>query len=203
MRLCEGGGFCCQAPEVQGSGGALMRLCEGGGFCCQAPPGPALRCEAQGLWFVSSYRSRGNGDTRIVVVGNYAYGPMTVVPCRAKADPLRPRRSCFAPARPRRAGVGWRRRALPPGPNGLLRSPFIAISGPKAGTANIGGPGLVRNLCARLVRGRRSARSRPDGGRTSAWAAHSRTGPPGQAVAPAFRPARRSRPAAKGPPAAD
>src|SRR5580704_9690014 len=27
------------------------------------------------------------------------------------------------------SGLGWRRRVLPPGPKGLLRRPFIAISG--------------------------------------------------------------------------
>ena len=59
-------------------------------------------------------------------------GPVTAVPCRAKARPLRPRRSYFAPARSQRelvSGLRWRRRVLPPGPKGLLRRPFIAISG--------------------------------------------------------------------------
>src|SRR4030088_1524613 len=59
-------------------------------------------------------------------------GPITAEPCRAKARPLRPRRSYFAPAQNQRdleSGLGWRRRVLPPGPKGLLRRPFIAISG--------------------------------------------------------------------------
>src|SRR3979411_1388290 len=59
-------------------------------------------------------------------------GPITAEPCRAKARPLRPTRSYFAPAPIRRhleSGLGLRRRVLPPGPKGLLRRPFIAISG--------------------------------------------------------------------------
>src|SRR5262249_25128125 len=77
---------------------------------------------------------RGLSNRSIVVVGNYESGPITAEPCRAKTRPLRPRRSRFAPpeARPQpgtRAGLGWRRRVLPPGPKGLLRRPFIAIAG--------------------------------------------------------------------------
>src|SRR5258705_9605402 len=34
-----------------------------------------------------------------------------------------------APPKPVLAGLGWSRRVLPPGPKGLLRRPFIAISG--------------------------------------------------------------------------
>src|SRR5215471_3081599 len=41
---------------------------------------------------------RGLGNRSIVVVGNYEFGPITVEPCRAKARPLRPRRSYFAPS---------------------------------------------------------------------------------------------------------
>src|SRR6516225_8185032 len=40
---------------------------------------------------------RGQGNRSIVVVCNYEFGPITAEPCRAKARPLRPRRSCFAP----------------------------------------------------------------------------------------------------------
>ena len=39
----------------------------------------------------------------------------------------------------RLGGSWWRRRVPPPGPIGLLRSPFIAIAGFDAGTRNIGG----------------------------------------------------------------
>ena len=50
-----------------------------------------------------------------------------------KQRPLRPRRSYFAPAETQNrksfSGLRWRRRVPPPGPNGLLRRPFIAISG--------------------------------------------------------------------------
>ena len=41
---------------------------------------------------------RGLSNRSIVVVGNYEIGPITAEPCRAKARPLRPRRSYFAPA---------------------------------------------------------------------------------------------------------
>src|SRR6516164_3441986 len=87
---------------------------------------------------------RGLGNRSIVVVGNYEFGPLTVEPYRAKARPLRPRRSYFAPVagnsdresvRPEGCqqllitAPWWRRRVLPPGPIGLLRRPFIAIAG--------------------------------------------------------------------------
>ena len=85
---------------------------------------PARTC------FRSSYRLRGNRNRSIVVVGNYKKSPITVEQCRAKAHPLHPRRSYFAPAATRSGnGLWWRRRVLPPGPKGLLRRPFIAIAG--------------------------------------------------------------------------
>src|SRR5215469_14300582 len=40
---------------------------------------------------------RGQSNRSIVVVGNYGFGPITAEPCRAKARPLRPRRSYFDP----------------------------------------------------------------------------------------------------------
>ena len=56
--------------------------------------------------------------------------PVTSEPSRAKARPLRPRRSCFGPAEAHVSHeLGWSRRVLPPGPKGLLQRPFIAISG--------------------------------------------------------------------------
>src|SRR3981189_1498566 len=62
------------------------------------------------------------------------HSPITAEPYREKTRPLRPRRSCFAPAETRAAGsgLGWRRRVLPPGPNGLLRRHFISIAGEPA-----------------------------------------------------------------------
>src|SRR5207237_7915578 len=62
------------------------------------------------------------------------HSPITAEQYREKARPLRPRRSCFAPAETRafRGGLGWRRRVLPPGPNGLLRRQFISIAGEPA-----------------------------------------------------------------------
>ena len=81
---------------------------ESGGFCCQAPPSPALKCYPQGLEPSTFTALRGYGHRSIVVVGNYKVDPMTVVSCRAKNQPLHPRRSYFAPAATRweqRAGV--------------------------------------------------------------------------------------------------
>src|SRR5947208_14584578 len=63
------------------------------------------------------------------------HSPITAEQYREKASPLRPRRSCFAPAEARIShdgGLWWRRRVLPPGPNGLLRRPFISIAGEPA-----------------------------------------------------------------------
>src|SRR5215813_7536868 len=51
-----------------------------------------------GLYIGLSNRLRGLSNRSIVVVGNYECGPISAVPCRAKARPLRPRRSYFAPA---------------------------------------------------------------------------------------------------------
>ena len=102
-----------------------------GGFCCQVPPNPACRSlTRQGFSSVFQTALRGLGNRSIVVVGNYEFGPITAEPCRAKARPLRPRRSYFAPAETHcHDGLRWRRRVLPPGPIGLLRRPFIAIAG--------------------------------------------------------------------------
>ena len=41
---------------------------------------------------------RGDGHRSIVVIRNYRFSPITVVQCRVKEPPLRPRRSYFAPA---------------------------------------------------------------------------------------------------------
>ena len=88
--------------------------------------------------------------------------PITAVQCRAKVDPLRPRRSCFAPAEALHVskGLGWRRRALPPGPKGLFRSPFIAIVSPKDDLGNIGAMGRKCKWGAMLSR-RPTAQSSP------------------------------------------
>src|SRR5262245_45310508 len=51
---------------------------------------------------------RGLSNRSIVVVGNYESGPITAEPCRAKARPLHPRRSCFAPV----SGISIQRSAI-------------------------------------------------------------------------------------------
>src|SRR6266403_301129 len=61
------------------------------------------------------------------------HSPITAEPYREKTRPLRPRRSCFAPAETRACGWAWvEGRVLPPGPNGLLRRHFISIAGEPA-----------------------------------------------------------------------
>src|SRR5436305_7571569 len=89
---------------------------------------------------------------------------ITAVPYRAKARPLRPRRSCFGPAGaalrstltgrtgPTAMGLEteelhrWSRRVLPPGPKGLFRRTFIAIADLADGTGNIGDGRLRRKV---------------------------------------------------------
>src|SRR3977135_4559417 len=106
---------------------------EGGGFCCQVPPTPACRSlTRQDFKIGIPNRITRPGPPEHSCRLQLWIGPITAEPCRAKARPLRPRRSYFAPAQNQRdleSGLGWRRRVLPPGPKGLLRRPFIAISG--------------------------------------------------------------------------
>jgi len=88
--------------------------------------------------FQTALRSLSNRSK--VVVGNYCSSPITAEQYREKVRPLRPRRSYFAPAKAHawlsHLGVSdelwWRRRVPPPGPNGLLRRPFISIAGEPA-----------------------------------------------------------------------
>src|SRR6266852_5857333 len=63
--------------------------------CLRTPPDAA---KTPGLQIGISNRLRGLSNRSIVVIRNYTIGPITAVPCRAKARPLRPRRSYFAPA---------------------------------------------------------------------------------------------------------
>src|SRR5438094_9536930 len=93
------------------------------GLLLPGAPEPRLTLlRRQGFRSVFQTALRGLSNRSIVVVGNYCCGPITAEPCRAKARPLRPRRSYFAPAETRStwARLGWRRRVLPPGPKGLL-----------------------------------------------------------------------------------
>ena len=72
--------------------------------CLRTPPDVATR---QGLKSVFQTALRGLSHRSIVVVGNYCYGPITAEPYRAKARPLYPRLSYFAPiiCPPRAAGL--------------------------------------------------------------------------------------------------
>src|ERR1700733_999547 len=70
--------------------------------CPRTPPDAA---KTPGLQIGLSNRLRGLSNRSIVVVCNYCSGPITAEPYRAKARPLRPRRSCFAPME----GIGGQR----------------------------------------------------------------------------------------------
>src|SRR6516164_1542623 len=68
------------------------------GLLLPGAPGPRLRLlRPQDFRSVFQTALRGLGNRSIVVVGNYEFGPITAEPCRAKARPLRPRRSYFDP----------------------------------------------------------------------------------------------------------
>ena len=60
-----------------------------------------------------------------------------MVPCRATETSFTPSSILVRPHKLPAGGKWWRRRVLPPGPMGLLRSPFIAIVGKPTGTYNI------------------------------------------------------------------
>src|SRR4029077_6269317 len=72
--------------------------------CPRTPPDAA---KTSGLRSVFQTALRGLSNRSIVVVGNYEFGPITSEPSRAKARPLRPRRSYFAPAEARLAVRAW------------------------------------------------------------------------------------------------
>jgi hypothetical protein len=74
----------------------------------------------------------GNSEGFNIVVGTYEYGPMSVVPCRTKVQPLRARRSCFAPIPVMANAMKYRGKMVEapgtaPGSERLLRKTFIAI----------------------------------------------------------------------------
>src|SRR5580692_2376411 len=73
------------------------------GLLLPGAPEPRLTLlRRQGFRSVFQTALRGLSNRSIVVIRNYGSGPITAEPCRAKARPLRPRRSCFAPAEAQR-----------------------------------------------------------------------------------------------------
>src|SRR5919197_656775 len=68
--------------------------------------------------FQAALRSLSNRS--IVVVGNYCRGPISAEPCRAKARPLHPRRSCFAPAKTSATGALVEAPGTAPGSDRLI-----------------------------------------------------------------------------------
>src|SRR5712691_8534485 len=95
-------------PAVRTSAAhALPEMGKVGASVARCPRTPPDAAKTSGLRSVFQAALRGLSNRSIVVVGNFEFGPITAEPCRAKARPLRPRRSCFAPVqtRPRRAWV--------------------------------------------------------------------------------------------------
>jgi hypothetical protein len=79
-----------------------------GGFCCQVPPDPAGRSLThqdfkRGLSNSVTLPEQPEHSCRLQLL----HSPITAEPYRTKARPLRPRRSCFAPAETRLDQV-WR-----------------------------------------------------------------------------------------------
>ena len=82
---------------------------ESGGFCCQVPPNPACRSlTRQDFKIGIPNRVTRPGQPEHSCRLQLWIGPITVEPCRAKARPLRPRRSCFAPV----SGISNQRPAI-------------------------------------------------------------------------------------------
>ncbi len=135
--------------------------------CLRTPPDAAKR---QGLKSAFQTALRGLSHRSIVVVGNYCYGPITAEPYRAKASPLHPRRSYFAPIScpPKRGGL----RKTRPQPDGqMVEAPgtapgsdrFIATAiyrhSRQAGLKNIGADrGGIKCSAPLPARGEREAR---------------------------------------------
>jgi len=70
---------------------------EVGASVARRPRTPPDAAKTSGLQIGISNRLRGLSNRSIVVICNYCSGPITAEPCRAKARPLHPRRSYFAP----------------------------------------------------------------------------------------------------------
>src|SRR5262249_17482777 len=78
-----------------------------------------------GLRSVFQTALRGLSNRSIVVVGNYEFGPITSEPSRAKARPLRPRRSYFAPTEARLRLRAWGEApGTAPGSDGFIATPI-------------------------------------------------------------------------------
>src|SRR6187551_1517392 len=76
-----------------------------------------------------SNRLRSLSNRSIVVVGNYENGPITAEPCRAKARPLRPRRSYFGPAETQFSAWAWvETPGTAPGSDGFITTPVYRHS---------------------------------------------------------------------------
>ena len=88
--------------------------------------------------FQTALRSLSNRS--IVVVCNYCSSPITAEQDREKARPLRPRRSCFAPAEARKLWAWVEAPGTAPGSEGFIAT-AIYFHSRRTGTLNIGGKG--------------------------------------------------------------
>jgi hypothetical protein len=122
-----------------------------GGFCCQVPPNPAGRSLTRqdfkcGLSNSVTLPGQPEQSCRLQLL----HSPITAEPYRTKARPLRPRRSCFAPAEARqetlrepqkRARRAWvEAPGTAPGSEWFIATAVYCHSR-QAGAPNIGGKG--------------------------------------------------------------
>ena len=101
----------------------------------QTPPYAAKR---KGLISEAYAALRSDGNRSIVVIGNCACGPITVEPCRAKTNPLRPRRSYFAPTSNRGVRFQVEAPGTAPGSEWFIAAVIYRHSRREAAIANIG-----------------------------------------------------------------
>ena len=83
---------------------------------------PPYAAKRKGLSFGYPSCLRSQSDRSTVVVGNCTFGPITVVPHRAKAGLFRRSSILFRPHPPPTREYWWSRRVPPPGPIRLFRA---------------------------------------------------------------------------------